>query len=330
MRGKTMKKTAFALLLAFGSSYSFAAVELKLGHFASDTHPCGIAAVQFKANVEKRTNGEVKIALFGNNVLGSPPEVLEQVMLGAVDMSLSGQDQLAKHLPFYDVISTPFAFKDYATADKIIDGDFKAWAEPELMKKNLVHLSDWEWGFRQLTNSKKPVVTPADLKGMKIRTPPAFAYQAFVEAAGGNAVTIAFSELVMAMKQGVVDGQENPVGTIYDLKLYETQKYMSILNYTYSSMVHIVNKKSWDKLNAEQKKIVAEESAIAAKSARKSLRDAESVQLKDLETTKGIVVARPDLAPWKAAMGPAWDKVKVRVGPDNFKKFMDMVEKNSK
>ena len=206
MRGKTMKKTAFALLLAFGSSYSFAAVELKLGHFASDTHPCGIAAVQFKANVEKRTNGEVKIALFGNNVLGSPPEVLEQVMLGAVDMSLSGQDQLAKHLPFYDVISTPFAFKDYATADKIIDGDFKAWAEPELMKKNLVHLSDWEWGFRQLTNSKKPVVTPADLKGMKIRTPPAFAYQAFVEAAGGNAVTIACSELVMAMKQGVVYG----------------------------------------------------------------------------------------------------------------------------
>ena len=325
-----MKKLAVALLAALGVCSAQAAVELKLGHFASDTHPCGIAAVQFKANVEKRTNGEVKIALFGNNVLGSPPEVLEQVMLGAVDMSLSGQDQLAKHLPFYDVISTPFAFKDYATADKIIDGDFKAWAEPELMKKNLVHLSDWEWGFRQLTNSRKPVITPADLKGMKIRTPPAFAYQAFVEAAGGNAVTIAFSELVMAMKQGVVDGQENPVGTIYDLKLYETQKYMSILNYTYSSMVHVVNKKSWDKLTPEQQKIVTEESAAAAKQARKLLRDNEAVQLKDLETTKGIVIARPDLGPWKAAMGPAWDKVKARVGADNFKRFMDMVEKNSK
>ena len=325
-----MKKLALAILVALGATSAQAAVSLKLGHFASDTHPCGIAAMQFKANVEKRTNGEVKVELFGNNALGSPPEVLEQVMLGAVDMSLSGQDQLAKHLPFYDVISTPFAFKDYATADKIIDGDFKAWADPELAKKNLVHLSDWEWGFRQLTNSKKPVVTPADLKGMKIRTPPAFAYQAFVEAAGGNAVTIAFSELVMAMKQGVVDGQENPVGTIYDLKLYETQKYMSILNYTYSSMVHVVNKKSWDKLNAAQQKILAEESAIAAKAARKALRDAEAVQLKDLETTKGIVIARPDLKPWKAAMGPAWDKVKTRVGADNFKRFMDMVEKNSK
>ena len=325
-----MKKITLAVLLALGAMGAQAAVELKLGHFASDTHPCGIAAKDFKANVEKRTNGEVKIALYGNNVLGSPPEVLEQVLLGAVDMSLSGQDQLAKHLPFYDVISTPFAFKDYAMADRIIDGDFKAWAEPELLKKNLVHLSDWEWGFRQLTNSKKPVITPADMKGMKIRTPPAFAYQAFVEAAGGNAVTIAFAELIMAMKQGVVDGQENPIGTIYDLKLYETQKYMSILNYTYSSMVHVVNKKSWDKLTPAQQKIVAEESAAAAKLARKTLRDKQAVQLKDLETSKGIVVARPELGPWKAAMGPAWDKVKARVGADNFKRFMEMVDKNSK
>lgn len=325
-----MKKLALAMLLAWGASSALAAVELKLGHFASDTHPCGVAAVQFKNNVEKRTNGEVKISLFGNNALGSPPEVLEQVMLGAVDMSLSGQDQIAKHLPFYDVISTPFAFKDYAMADKVIDGEFKQWAEPELLKKGLVHVSDWEWGFRQLTNSKKPVQVPADLKGMKIRTPPAFAYQAFVEAAGGNAVTIAFAELVMAMKQGVVDGQENPVGTIYDLKLYETQKYMSILNYTYSSMVHVVNKKSWDKLTPAQQKIVAEESMAAAKAARKQLRDNEATQLKDLETAKGIVVARPDLGPWKAAMGPAWDKVKARVGADNFKRFMDIVEKSGK
>lgn len=87
-----MKKFALAMTLAFASTCSFAVVELKLGHFASDTYPCGIAAVQFKANVEKRTNGEVKIGLFGNNALGSPPEVLEQVMIGAVDMSLSGQD----------------------------------------------------------------------------------------------------------------------------------------------------------------------------------------------------------------------------------------------
>ena len=324
-----MKKRILLILMALGTSQSFAAVELKLGHFAADGTPNAVAALQFKANVEKRTNGEVKINVFGNNALGNPPEVLEQVLLGAVDMSLSGQDQLAKHLPFYDVISTPFAFKDYAMADKIIDGDFKAWAEPELVKKGLIHLSDWEWGFRQLTNSKKPVVVPVDMKGMKIRTPPAFAYQAFVEAAGGNAQTIAFSELVMAMKQGVVDGQENPIGTIYSLKLYENQKYMTVLNYTYSSMVHLVNKKSWDKLTPAQQQILREESASSSRLARKTLRDAEAVQAKEMET-KGLVIARPDLAPWKAAMGPAWEKVKAKVGPDNFTRFMGMVEKNSK
>ena len=325
-----MKTLALFAAMMLGSTFAAGAVELKLGHFAADGHPCDVAAKQFKDNVEKRTAGAVTIALYGNNALGSPPEVLEQVLLGAVDMSLSGQDQIAKHLPFYDVISTPFAFKDYATADRVIDGPFRAWADPELAKKNLVHLGDWEWGFRQLTNSKKPVTTPADMKGMKIRTPPAFAYQAFVEAAGGNAVTIAFAELVMAMKQGVVDGQENPVGTIYALKLYETQKYMTIVNYTYSSMVHLVNKKSWDKLTADQQKIVTEESFASAKLARKLLRDAEETQIKDLQATKGMEVVRPDLRPWKDAMGPAWDKVKARVGADNFARFMAMTEVTAK
>ena len=116
-----MRTLALLVVMAFGSTSIAGAVDLRLGHFAPDGHPCDIAAKQFKNNVESRTKGAVKINLFGNNALGSPPEVLEQVLLGAVDMSLSGQDQIAKHLPFYDVISTPFAFKDYATADKIID-----------------------------------------------------------------------------------------------------------------------------------------------------------------------------------------------------------------
>jgi len=105
-----MKKLAFLTLVALAATQALAAVELKLGHFSAESAPNGVAALQFKTNVEKRTNGEVKINVFANNALGSPPEVLEQVIHGAVDMSLSGQDQLAKHLPFYDTISTPFAF----------------------------------------------------------------------------------------------------------------------------------------------------------------------------------------------------------------------------
>ena len=302
-----MKKLALAILIALGANGAQAAVELKLGHFASDTHPCGIAAKDFKANVEKRTNGEVKIALYGNNVLGSPPEELEQVLLGAVDMSLSGQDQLAKHLPFYDVISTPFAFKDYATADKIIDGDFKTWAAPELLKKNLVHLSDWEWGFRQLTNSKKPILTPADMKGMKIRTPPAFAYQAFVEAAGGNAVTIAFSELVMAMKQGVVDGQENPLMNIWSSKLYEVQKYISLTAHKYEMTPFLIGKRSWDKLSDADKKVIQEAAVEATALQRKLAQEADEKSLADLKA-KGVQIDKVDQGPFMKATAPVLTK----------------------
>ncbi len=107
---------------------------------------------------------------------------------------------------------------------------------PELEKIGLVYINSWEWGFRQITNSKRPILSPDDVKGLKIRTPPAMAYQAAIEALGGNVQTIAFGELVMAMRQGVVDGQENPIGVIYDLKLYESQKFITIVNYLYSSM----------------------------------------------------------------------------------------------
>lgn len=322
-----MKRIACVLALALYAPYVLAQVELKLGHFGPENHPATAAAKQFAANVEKRTGGQVKVKIFPNNQLGNPPEVLEQAVLGAIDMSLSGQDQLAKYVPKFDAVSTPFAFKDAATADRIIDGDFKTWVAKDLEAKGLVYLSAWEWGFRQLTNSKRPVLKPEDAKGLKIRTPPAFAYQAFIEAIGANAQTIAFSELVMAMQQGVVDGQENPIAVIYDLKLYESQKYISILNYTYSSMTHVVSKRTWDKLTPEQQKIIREESEAAGKMMRAAVRGEEARQIADLKA-KGIRVDTPDLAPFKAAMAPAYDKVKAKIGAQNYVEFTEILKRN--
>ena len=322
-----MKKIAAMLAFAFGASCASAAVELKLGHFGAEDHPAQVAAKQFAKNVEQRTHGEVKIKLFPNNQLGNPPEVLEQAVLGAIDMSLSGQDQIAKYVPKFDAISTPFAFKDYAMADRVIDGDFKKWVAKDLEAKGLVYLSAWEWGFRQITNSKRPILKPGDMKGLKIRTPPAFAYQAFVEACGGLVQTIGFSELVMAMKTGVVDGQENPISVIHTLKLYESQKFLSIVNYTYSSMTHVVSKRVWEKLTPEQRKIIQEESDSASKLMRHMVRDQESSQLADLKKL-GVRVDTPALAPFKAAMPPAYEKVKAKVGAKNFDEFMAILKKN--
>jgi tripartite ATP-independent transporter DctP family solute receptor len=322
-----MKRIGWLVLLAAVAPCAWAQVELKLGHFGAEDHPAQIAAKQYAANVEARTGGKVKIRIYPNNQLGNPPEVLEQAVLGAIDMSLSGQDQLAKYVPKFDAVSTPFAFKDYATADRIIDGDFKKWVEKDLEAKGLVYLSAWEWGFRQVTNSKRPILKPDDLRGLKIRTPPAFAYQAFIEACGGTAVTIQFNELVMAMKTGVVDGQENPIAVIYNLKLYESQKYISIVNYTYSSMTNVISKSVWNKLTAEQQTVLREESEAAGRLMRKLVRDDEARQIADMKKL-GIQIDTPDLAPFRAAMPPAYEKVKVKIGAQNFAEFMDIVKKN--
>ena len=324
-----MKKLTFLLSLAvFALSLVIvqaAPIEMKLSHFGAENHPSQAAALQFKANVEKRTNGQVKIVIYPNNALGDPPQVLEQVFLGAVDMSLSGQDQLANYVQLFDCVSIPFAFKGNDHVDKVLDGPFKAWAAAELEKKGLIYLSSWDWGFRQVTNSKRRILSPDDLKGLKIRTPPALAYQEFVKACGGIVQTISFAELVMAMKQGVVDGEENPIGVIYYLKLYETQKYISIVNYTYSSMTHVVAKKSWDKLSKEQQTIVSEESTAAGKLMRKMCRDIEKTQIEDMKKL-GIVIDYPDTTKFKAKMGPAYEVLKKSVGEGNFDKFMKMCD----
>lgn len=324
MRSSFKKKLVSALCLVWASS-AYSAVEFKLGHFGSENHPSHIAAMQFAKQVEDRTKGEVTVEIYPNNALGSPPEVLEQVVMGVVDMSLSGQDQLAKHVPLFDTVSIPFSLSNSAHADRVLDGPFKEWAAPELEKVGLVYLSSWDWGFRQLTNSVRPILTPADVKGLKIRTPPAMTYQAAMQAIGANVQTISFSELVMAMRQGVVDGQENPIGVIYNLKLYESQKFISIINYLYSSMVHVVSQDAWDRLTEEQQVIVREESDSARLLMRKLMRAEELKQIEDMRA-KGIVIDEPDLAPFQAMMEPAYEQIKKKVGAANFDKWIEMTK----
>ena len=320
--------TVAATLAMSGTAFA-ASMNLKLAHFGAESHASHTAAKQFAENVKKRTNGEIEITIYPNNVLGGPPQILEQVLQGVIDMSLSGQDQIAKHVKLFDTVAIPFSIDGYEHMDRVLDGPFKAWAAPEVEKVGAVMLSSWEWGFRQITNSKRPILTPDDVKGLKIRTPPAMAYQAAIEALGGNVQTIDFSELVMAMRQGVVDGQENPIPTIYDLKLYESQKYITIVNYLYSSMVHLVNNKVWAKFTPEQKQIVQEESDSARLLMRKLIRDAEVVQIADMKK-KGIRIDAPNLKPFQDKMGPAHEKIKKNVGEANFDKWMKMAAETRK
>ncbi|MHC1727121.1 MAG: TRAP transporter substrate-binding protein [Syntrophobacteraceae bacterium] len=317
---------ALALLVPFtmGGNCMAAPVEMKLGHFAADAHPGNLASKMFADAVEKRTNGQIKITIYPNNALGSPPEVLEQNILGAVDMSLPTQGQLGKYSKKFNCVMLPFIYDSYAHADKVLDGPFIPWAAKELDAAGLVFLSNWEWGFRNLTNNKHPVNNPEDVKGLKIRTPPELPTQAAMEALGGVVATINFNELQMALKQGVVDGQENPIAVIHSNKIYEAQKYLAMTGHNYNTMVHVISKKVFDKLTPEQQTIIREESKKAGDWMRKSVRDAEASQIKELEKF-GMQVTRPDKEKFKALMQPAYNQMKTIAGEENIQAFIKMV-----
>ncbi|MDH4264108.1 MAG: TRAP transporter substrate-binding protein [Deltaproteobacteria bacterium] len=314
---------ALAFILFWGGPTK--ALELKFGHYAAETHPGHKAAVMFADAVQKRTKGKITTKIYPANQLGSPPEVLEQNKLGVIDMSLPTQGALDKYVKAFAVVMLPFAYDSYDHAYKVLDGPFMKWVAPTLKKENLVFLSNWEWGFRNITNNVRPVNSPEDVKGLKIRVPPEIQLQAAMEACGAVVTKIAFPELYMALKQGVVDGQENPLAVIYHFKIYEVQKYLALTRHVYNSMVHVMSLKTWEKLTSQQQKIVREESKRAGNYFRKAIQDEEKDLVAKLKE-KGMVVTTPDISKFRSVMGPAYERIGKYAGEDNVKKFMKMVE----
>lgn len=317
--------SAVALSIGLGLAPASAETVLRFGHFGAETHPSHVAAKQFAANVAERSKGEIKVELYPANQLGSPPEQLEQTKLGVIDMNLPTQGALDKYEKAFAVVMSPFVFKDYDQAHAVLDGPFLEWVAPKLEKHNLVLLSNWEYGFRNVTNNKHPVNSPADMVGLKMRTPPEVQLVAAMEALGASATQIAFPELPNALNQGVVDGQENPIGVIYHYKLNDFQPHLALTRHSYNNMVHVIAKTSWDTLSADQQAIVREESVAAGKLMRTLVQKQESKELAEL-AAKGMKVTEPDLAPFKAKMGPAYDRIAEYAGKENMETFLSMVK----
>ncbi|WMS44334.1 TRAP transporter substrate-binding protein [Acuticoccus sp. MNP-M23] len=302
-------------------------VTLRLAHFAAETHPGHIAAEQFAKNVSERTDGAVAVEIYPANELGSPPEQLEQTVLGAVDMNLPTQGGLDKYEKAFGTVMTPFAFRDYAHAHAVLDGPFNDWVAPKLEEQNLVLLSNWEYGFRNITNSVRPINAPDDVSGLKLRTPPELQIVAAVEGLGASATQIAFPELPNALNQGVVDGQENPIGVIYHYNLNEFQDNLALTRHVYNSMVHVINKDSWDRLSEDQQAVVREESQKAGTLMRELVLAQEEDELAKLEE-RGMTVTRPDLAPFreKVNASEAMQRVSDYTGKDNMDKFQSFLD----
>ena len=314
---------ALSVMLVAGAAN---AVELRFAHYAAEDHPGHEAALMFADAVAERTDGAVTISIFPANQLGSPPEQLEQVMLGLLDMTVPTQGTLQGHIREFAVVMMPFVFDDYPHAWRVLDGPFAEWTAPLLEDQGMVLLSNWEWGFRNVTNRVRPVETPADMEGLRMRTPPEIQLQAAMEAAGATVEQIAFPELPMALRQGVVDGQENPLAVIYHFNLYEVQDHLALTRHVYNSMVHVISLETWNGLTPEQQAILTEESARAAAFFRDEMQREEAELVELLRTEGGMAITRPDPAAFRAVMDPAYARIGEYAGAENVARFLDMVE----
>ena len=230
-----------------------------------------------------------------------------------LDFAILSPSQLDKYDRAFGVVFIPYQFDDLAHAHRTLDDTAAAWIKTHAEKIGLEHIANFEWGFRALTNSRRPVNTPADVKGMKLRVPPEIQIKAAMEALGAVTATIAFPEVYTALATHTVDGQDNPVAATYSNKFYEVQKYLALTRHVYTPMFLLANARVWKGLPDDERTIIAEEAKKAGDQARAEVAADEEKDIAAMEKA-GIQTTRPDVAPFRAVMGPAYATIKAYTG----------------
>ncbi|MCF7953748.1 MAG: DctP family TRAP transporter solute-binding subunit [Spirochaetales bacterium] len=233
-------------------------VTLSLGHGAPPSNPRHTVAQKMAEWVEEESDGMLKIEIVPSETLGSDRQMAESVGMGTLDLSINSQGPVSTFNPKMAAIGLPFLFETPEDAYRVLDGEIgQDLAEP-LLDDGIRVLSYWDNGFRHITNNKRPINKPADLDGLKIRTPEDKITLAIFKTLGANPAPLAFGELPLALSQGVFDGQENPITNIYFAKLYEVQKYISLTGHKYEMCPLIVSEDTWQKLSADQQNVLQE------------------------------------------------------------------------
>ena len=331
MKRKTFIRTGAAAgaasTIAFPNvSLAAGPMTLRFAHFAAADHPANLAAQQFASRVESRTQGAVKVMIFPNNQLGDPPQQAAQIREGAIDIGLPTQGQLDKYEKAFSAVMLPFAFKDRSEAFRVLDAALSDWLAPLAVPQGFVTLRNWDYGFRHITNTVRPINAPDDVKGLKLRTPPEIQIASSMEALGAIVTPISFAELYLALSQKVVDGEENPIAVIYFNKYYEVQKHLALTHHIYNNMIFTVSAITWNKLSSQQQTVFREEARSAGELMRKTMAEQEQDQISKLQGF-GMQVTRPDTAPFRAKMGPAIAKISNYSGAGNVEKFQSIAKR---
>lgn len=305
-------------------------VKLKAGIGSSLTgssHGLGIS--KFKELIEKETNGRIKMQLFPDGQMGNDQSMMDSLKMGTLDMMVTSSAPIANTTKTFLVFDLPFLFTSEKVADTVLDGPVGQEILDTLKGTGLIGLVFWENGFRNITNSKKPINTPDDLKGLKIRTMQNPIHLDSFKTWGANPVPMPFNEVFTALEQKVIDGQENPNTLIYDAGFYEAQKYLTITQHFYTPFVLMIGQKTWDKLSANDQKLI-QKIALETRGYERKVNRENNAKYLGLMKKKGIEineVSPQNLEKFKASAKEIYAKFAKDIGKERLDKVLAEVAK---
>lgn len=310
-------KTLFAAaaLLAMGAAHAQTRT-IKFANQNAKGHPIILGMEKFAEIVEAKSGGRFKVTVFPGGVLGSDQANMSSIQGGTLEMASMNSGIFASAVKEFAIYDFPFLFATPREADAVVDGPFGKSLHAKLEEKGLVGLAYYELGFRNITNSKRPIAKVDDAAGLKLRVIPNAINIDWVSALGANPTPLPFPELYAALEQKAVDGQENPLATISGAKLYEVQKFMTLTNHQYNPQSVIISKKFWDTLAPADKTLLQDAAVESAKYQREQSRAAAAGILDSLKKNGMQVTELPaaELVKLREKMKPVIAKHSASVG----------------
>jgi len=317
-----LNRLAAGLVLGMGMACAaLAQTAMKISISTSQNSHQGIAIDTFAKEVEKRTNGRYKVQTFYNGALGGERESIEAVQLGTQELAFSSTGPIPNFVPETKILDVPFLFSDKAHARAVLDGPIGQELLTKFESKGFKALAWAENGFRHMTNSKRDVKLPEDLKGLKMRTMENPVHIAAYKGFGIVTTPMAFPEVFTALQQGTVDGQENPLSVIISAKFDQVQKHLTLTGHVYSPAIFVMNKAAFDKLSDADKQAFVEAAKEGTKANRARVDEDDTKGVADLRAKGMTVIDDIDKSKFVAALAPVNADFEKQFGKANIEKI---------
>ena len=298
---------------------------IRIGTVVASNHPENIGARKIKELVEARSKGELEVQVFTDSQIGDQRTMVENLRNGVQDMTWVTVGFFGSYEPILNVIESGYLFRDSQHSYNVFDGPFGNEVRGLVEKHGVKLLGFYEAGMRHVTNSVRPIRTPADLKGLKIRTPQAKYHLLTLKLMGANPVAMAFPEVYAALQQKVIDGQENPLSNIYYAKFYEVNKFISLTGHLLLTHMVLYSDRLWSRLSPQHQAIVRQAVIDSQETQRKAVRDDDARLLAEIKKT-GAEVNEADRAAFRNAVLPLREEALKEFGP-KAKEWFDTIER---